>query len=120
MRGYIKRYCLLAFLVLLCSISRACDCDRIVGANTAQYVFKGRVIEIAGIDSPYRRYDIKFEVFKVLKGKLKRKAVITISAPCLDVPCCGIPFKVNDRYKIVAFTKNNRLYTDLCTETEKL
>ena len=109
------------FLLLIVTIasSQACDCDSIKGSKDAKSVFRGKVLSVARIDSPFVRYKILFKVSESIKGRIKAKKIV-VNVSCLQDGCCGIPFKQGERYVIYTYIRNNMLYTGYCTKTHKL
>jgi len=99
--------------------SFGCDCNRSVGYDEANLVFIGNVVHIKKNTKPYVDFAITFKVCTVEKGKLKTKRII-IYTPCLMDPCCGIPFKLDEKYRVYAYLEDNKLCTNLCTETSKM
>lgn len=114
-----KKLILLLLFGLKIGSSNACDCDSIVGLKDAKAVFKGTVLSVIRIDSPFVRYEIVFKVKQKIKGRMKGKKIV-VNVPCLLEMCCGIPFKEGENYVIYAYIRNERLYTGACTETRKL
>lgn len=101
------------------SYSFSCDCITVIGTKEATSVFEGMVIGIEKIETPYIYYEIKFRVTKVIKGKIKSKAIV-VNTPSLSVSGCGLPFAINDKYVVYTFIRYKKLYTGECTETKKL
>lgn len=114
-----KANLLLLLLLLFGNYSRACDCDSIVGKKDAKKVFEGKVLGIKRIEEPFIRYEITFQVSKMIKGKIKGRTII-VNISCLMVACCGLPFEINDNYIVYTFLDEDMLYTSLCTSTKKL
>jgi hypothetical protein len=110
-----KSLLLLATSVLSVSSANSCGCNTPVGLNEAKSVFIGKVVKIV----KKGRYEITFQISSVQKGKLRSKK-IAIYTPCLMDGCCGIPFEINEVYKVFAYENDKQLYTDQCTETARI
>lgn len=101
------------------SKSYSCDCITTIGLKEAKSVFEGQVVGIEKIETPYIRYEIKFKISKIIKGKITSKTIV-VNTPSLNVAGCGIPFVINDRYVVFTYMDDKKLYTDDCTATKKL
>ena len=109
---------LLFFCIIHCCVN-ACDCNTIKGLDGAKAAFKGKVVKVTKVESEYRRYEITFTVVKRIKG-MKRKKLIVIEVPCLEVGCCGVPFKNDEVYIVYAYGEESRLKTNLCWMPKKI
>lgn len=106
------------FFLILFAKSFACDCNILLGHDSVDLVFMGKVIKIEKQDE-YSKNKITFQVCKYYKGKMKKKK-ITVNVPCLADPCCGIDFKVGKKYEVYALEQNGIFTTDQCTMTMEL
>lgn len=114
-----RKIILITLVLIYCNNSNACDCDSIIGIESAKDVFIGKVISIRRIESPFIRYEISFKISKKIKGDIRMKKIV-VNVPCLLEMCCGIPFNKKDKYMIYTFLREGMLYTNLCTESRKL
>src|SRR4051812_16215220 len=114
-----KKIIFIIFLSIIVKCSNACDCDSIIGKEQARHVFKGKVLSVTKVESPYIQYEIMFEVKKRIKGHIKARKV-KVNVDCLLSMCCGIPFKKDELYIIYTYLKNGTLYTGACTESYKV
>ena len=113
------KYILFLFLLVQTNYSYCCDCNTIIGLNEAKIVFEGELIQIKRITEPIIRYEITFQVSKIIKGKIQND-VIVINTPCLMDACCGIPFEFTAKYRVYTFEKEGMIYTSACTATKKI
>lgn len=109
----------LTFILLAQFKSFGCDCVTSIGMKDAKSVFEGKVIGIEKIETPFIRYQIKFRVTKIIKGKVSTPTII-VNEPSLNVGGCGVPFEINDNYCVFTYVEHKMLYTGNCTETKKL
>ncbi len=114
-----------AILILLLIIQYncySCDCNSVVGLKEAKSVFTGEVIAINKIDDSLLYYEITFKITKVIKGEIISQTIIVNAPGCLFDACCGIPFKLNDKYMVYTFLRKpfKHEYVNLCTETKLL
>ncbi len=106
-------------LLMQYSYCFSCDCVTTVGLKEAKSVFEGKVIGIEKVEAPNIRYEIKFRIVKIIKGKFRQQTIV-VNTPSLNAAGCGIPFSINDKYVVFTYLDDKKLYTDDCTETKKI
>jgi hypothetical protein len=116
-----KALILISLLIIHCNCY-GCDCNSIAGLYEAKSVFKGEVVAVKNVNDSGWHTEITFKIFEVIKGEIKSNFFIVDSPNCPYDACCGIPFKVNDKYIVYTVLRvgYKHEFVNICTETKLL
>jgi hypothetical protein len=85
-------------------------------------MFTGRVLNIEKVDERFedggvmQRLKVTFGIERYWKGVERRQAIIYTGLGGGD---CGVPYAVGEKFFVIAYTRNGKLATDICTAPGK-
>lgn len=113
-----------SFVLLLASINVCFSCTCAMGKvdiqlfTQTEIIFTGKIIKIVNNKS-LGENQITFEIKQGLKGLPGGKKTFDVNTPDYG-GMCGISGKVGDEWLIWAYTRNGKVYTDICTHSNLL
>lgn len=102
--------------ILACSCSNTNEAEKIKSLKKADLVFQGKVISITPAkdqsfgNEPY--LDVEFQILKLWNNKSASENVVLRTDP--NISSCGLKFKNDGTFYVVAETREKRLFTDYC------